>query len=515
MARKRFPDQAPVTKINYVEGRPASVVLRKCVLVSLGDPQLPAYGFDKDQINIGAMDDNDIVLRDETVSRYHCRVSQEDDSYVLRDEGSTNGTFVDGVRIREAFLSPGCTIGVGRAELRFECREEQHEVKPSERKRVGGLIGQSRRMREIFGIVEKIAPTSATVVIEGETGTGKEVVAKALHALSSRAPNPFIVFDCGAVPDNLIESELFGHEKGSFTGAVMSRRGLFEMAQGGTIFLDELCELDLELQPKLLRVLEQREVRRVGSNRPVRVDVRVIAATNRDLEEEVRAKRFREDLFFRLSVVRVLLPPLRERADDVPILAKHFLANEGFNRRLDGTRRVRDLTPEAAEALVGYEWPGNVRELLNVLERACSFAETDRIQVEDLPPHLRQAGGLRSTQPPSSGRPARALPPEADEPALTGAPAAPQRSTSSPVPSGAVAVPASMIEGDSDSGEPRTFKDAKEEWIGAFEREYIAELLRRNGMNISHAAREADIDRKYFRKLMRKYGIDAADAGED
>jgi transcriptional regulator with GAF, ATPase, and Fis domain len=420
--------------------------------------------FDQGTISIGAMEDNDLVLHDETVSRYHCRIVQEANSYLLVDASSTNGTFINRVRIKEAYLKPGCTLGLGQTELKFLTADEKVEIVPSRKDHCGEMVGKHARMREIYAIIEKIAPTNTTVVIEGDTGTGKEVVAQAIHKLSSRAAGPLMVFDCGAVPENLLESELFGHEKGSFTGAIMTRQGIFEMAHGGTLFLDELGELSFDLQPKLLRALEQREIRRVGSNKPIKVDVRVIAATNRNLEEEVRAGRFRQDLFYRLSVVRLFLPPLRERVEDISLLVKHFLRTAPYAKNADGTPRVTGISREALDLLCAYSWPGNVRELVNVVERACSFSEGEIIQVGDLPEQVREA---------MTGGATRDLP----------------------------------------SGE-YTFKEAKERWVSSFERDYIVNLLRKNGGNISHAAREADIDRKYFRKLMRKYGIEAA-GGED
>jgi transcriptional regulator with GAF, ATPase, and Fis domain len=305
------------------------------------------------------------------------------------------------------------------------------------------------------------------VVIEGETGTGKEVVAQTIHDLSTRASGPIMVFDCGAVPDNLIESELFGHEKGSFTGAIMTRQGLFEMAHGGTLFLDELGELPLDLQPKLLRALEQREIRRVGSNKPIKVDVRIIAATNRNLEDEVRAGRFRQDLFYRLSVVRVMLPPLRDRIDDLQVLIKHFLADAPYNKKSDGSQKVTGVSRAAMDLLTTYKWPGNVRELVNTVERAVSFAEGELIEPRDLPETVRGEEAAPSRRGGSSG-------------------------------------PINVGSADVDA----TFKDAKERWVSTFERDYILTLLKKNKGNISHAAREADIDRKYFRKLMKKYGIE-------
>jgi DNA-binding NtrC family response regulator len=474
---KKFPDYVPPTKVHYDGAKPTTVHLRRCKLVTQVAGRAREHVFDKSTITVGAMEDNDLVVSDDTVSRYHCRIVQEDTAYLLQDLGSTNGTFINRVRIKEAYLKPGCTIGLGNTEVKFHAADEKVEIVPSRKEKLGSMVGRHVKMRELYAVLEKIAPTSTTVVIEGETGTGKEVVAQTIHSLSPRASGPLMVFDCGAVPDNLIESELFGHEKGSFTGAIMTRQGLFEMAHGGTLFLDELGELPLDLQPKLLRALEQREIRRVGSNKPIKVDVRIIAATNRNLEDEVRSGRFRQDLFYRLSVVRVFLPPLRDRVDDIPLLIKHFLADASYNKKPDGGQKVTQLSRAAMDLLATYKWPGNVRELVNTVERAVSFAEGEVIEPRDLPETVR-------------GEEA--------------APRAPQ--------SGHGAMPGSMpmqSMPDSDS----TFKDAKEKWVSSFERDYIVTLLKKNKGNISHAAREADIDRKYFRKLMRKYGIEGG--GDD
>jgi DNA-binding NtrC family response regulator len=490
---KKFPDFVPPTKVSYLDRGP-TLHLRRCILQSVDDASLE-WVFDKEEIRIGSMEDNDVVLGDDTVSRYHCRIAQEDNGYVLVDNRSTNGTFVNKVRIREAFLKPGSIVSVGQSQLRFNAREEEVEIVPSRSDHCAGLIGGNARMREIYAIIEKIAPTATTVVIDGETGTGKEVVAQAIHSLSPRARNDFVVFDCGAVPPNLIESELFGHEKGSFTGAVMTRQGLFEQADGGTLFLDELGELPLDLQPKLLRALEQREVRRVGSAKAAKVDVRIIAATNRNLEDEVRAGRFRQDLFYRLSVVRLHLPALRDRADDVPLLAQHFLDHGAFNRK-PAAPSVRSVSREATTALQAYPWPGNVRELVNVVERAVSFCDTDSIELSDLPDYVRTA----------KAPPARESVPARRMSTASGPIAAPSVSMNPNAP--APAPPEELL------AEGVTFKDAKERWVASFERDYILQLLRRNNGNISHAARAADIDRKYFRKLMKKYDIEAAGADD-
>jgi len=490
---KKFPDFVPPTKVSYLDRGP-TLHLRRCILQSVDDP-LQEWTFDKEEVRIGSMEDNDVVLGDDTVSRYHCRITQEDNGYVLLDQRSTNGTFVNKVRIREAFLKPGSIVSVGQSQLRFNAREEEVEIVPSRSDHCAGLIGGNSRMREIYSIIEKIAPTATTVVIDGETGTGKEVVAQAIHSLSPRARSDFVVFDCGAVPPNLIESELFGHEKGSFTGAVMTRQGLFEQADGGTLFLDELGELPLDLQPKLLRALEQREVRRVGSAKAAKVDVRIIAATNRNLEDEVRAGRFRQDLFYRLSVVRLHLPALRNRVDDIPLLIQHFLENGAFNRKPNAPS-VRGVTRDAVTALQSYPWPGNVRELINVVERAVSFCDTDMIELSDLPDYVRTAKAPPAREAPPTRRPTTASGPIAT-PAVSMNPHTP-----------APAPPDELL------AEGVTFKDAKERWVASFERDYILQLLRRNSGNISHAARAADIDRKYFRKLMKKYDIEAAGADD-
>ena len=485
---KKFPDFVPPTKVSYLDRGP-TLHLRRCTLSPLDDPS-QEWVFDKEEIRLGSMDDNDVVLNDDTVSRYHCRIIQDDTGYILVDNHSTNGTFVNKVRVREAFLKPGCTVAVGQSLLKFNAREEEVQIVPSRANRCGALIGANAKMREIYSIIEKIAPTATTVVIDGETGTGKEVVAQSIHMLSPRAKNELVVFDCGAVPPNLIESELFGHEKGSFTGAMMTRTGLFEQADGGTLFLDELGELPLDLQPKLLRALEQREVRRVGAAKAQKVDVRIIAATNRNLEEEVRAGRFRQDLFYRLSVVRLHLPSLRDRVDDIPLLVQSFLEHGQYNRLPNGQQKVRGISKDAAAALQAYAWPGNVRELVNVIERAVSFCSGQVIERSDLPDFARHSRPSATT----GGNPTVKRMPTAPAAAL------------SPIPP---QTPDELL------GQGVTFKDAKERWVATFERDYIVQTLKRNTGNISHAARAADIDRKYFRKLMKKYDIEAAGVDDD
>lgn len=331
-------------------------------------------------VSIGTLPENDLALADATVSRRHAVIEETPNGYVLRDLDSTNGTFVDGVRIREGYLSPGAIIRLGHTEISFSPLEERIENLKSEADHFGELIGSSTPLREVYGILERIALTDVTVLLEGETGTGKELAARAVHSRSRRAKGPFVVIDCGAVAPNLIESELFGHEKGAFTDAVRARQGAFELADKGTVFLDEIGELSQELQPKLLRALDQREAKRIGADKPIPFNVRIIAATNRDLEKEVKAGRFREDLYYRLSVVRIHMPPLRKRKEDIETISAHLLTAISA----DIGKKISGLSPEAEAALRAYAWPGNVRELRNVLGRAAALCDGSRIEARDL-----------------------------------------------------------------------------------------------------------------------------------
>ncbi len=302
-----------------------------------------------------------LVLTDGAVSAAHLELFPRPDGVRVRDLGSTNGTFIGGARIAEALLEEESTLKIGQTLLRIAIIDESIGV-PDGPANLGGAIGSSRPMRRLFGMISKVAPSNSPVVLLGETGTGKEVLARAIHQLSSRSAGPFVVFDCAAVTPNLIESELFGHVKGAFTGAQTDRKGAFVEARNGTLFLDELGELSLDLQPKLLRALEEGMVKPVGSEGYQPVDVRVIAATHRDLESEVKTGAFRADLFFRLCVVPLLVPPLRDRLTDVPELARHFV------RQL-GAPDV-ELPASLLHKLCAYDWPGNVRELRNVVARA-------------------------------------------------------------------------------------------------------------------------------------------------
>jgi transcriptional regulator with GAF, ATPase, and Fis domain len=322
------------------------------------------------EIRIGSGKGCELVIHDGTVSRQHVIIRLEDGRIRVIDEGSKNGTCLDGNYVRDAYARPDSQIQIGDTTLRLRMANSMVTLELSAHERFGGLLGRSIAMRRMFSLLERVAGSDATVLVEGETGTGKELVAEAIHEHSRRTQGPFVVFDCSAVSASLIESELYGHVKGAFTGAVADRAGAFESADGGTLFLDEIGELPLDLQPKLLRTLERREVRRVGANTVRTVDLRVVAATNRALAREVDAGRFREDLFYRLNVVTVNLPPLRERLDDVPFLVEHF------TKQMSGA----PLPDKTVRAFAQQSWPGNVRELRNAVTRALSLGPPDAAQ---------------------------------------------------------------------------------------------------------------------------------------
>ena len=318
-------------------------------------------------IRVGSARDNDLALNDPCVSRKHAVFLILSNSVVVRDLDSRNGTLVDGARVKEAALSFGTTLRLGPdTVITVQPLWHVREVTPSSSQAFGDLLGKSVAMREIFAMLDRVSPTDVAVLIEGETGTGKEVTARAIVEASARRDKPYVVFDCGAVPHDLAESELFGHKQGAFSGAVSDRTGAFARADGGTILLDEIGELPLDLQPKLLRALEAGEFRSVGEDRVRKVDVRVMAATNRDLHAEVRRGSFREDLLYRLDVVRIHLPPLRHRPEDIPLMVEKLLG--------DAVDTLTPLEGPNLEKLLGYAWPGNVRELRNTLQRAAALA---------------------------------------------------------------------------------------------------------------------------------------------
>src|SRR5580658_5951900 len=409
----------------------------------------------RDVLRIGKAQDNDLVLADDTVSRHHCELTRAADGVHVRDLGSTNGTKVQGARVSEAIVQPGVVLKVGEIEIAIRPAVRSVEVMPSDKTWFGGAIGQSLAMRSIFGILERIARTEATVLLEGETGTGKDVLARALWTESARAQGPFVVVDCGAVSYSLLESELFGHERGAFTGAIASRQGAFELCDGGTLFLDEIGELPLDVQPKLLRALETREFRRVGGNRTLKTDVRVIVATKRNLEKEVQGGRFREDLYFRLAVVPITVAPLRSRREDIPLLVESMLAAAG---------RGLSVSPETMNALSAHDWPGNVRELRNVLDRAVYMA--------------RASGQTELT--------------------LVTLPTSP-----------------SAIGDAFQFDEARSYRETRAKYDTEFERRYVKWLLGRHGNNVSAAAREAKMDRKHLHDMAKKHGLRGPEADDD
>ena len=392
---------------------------------------------------IGSHPSNDLVLDDPTVSRFHCELTVAGNRIRVRDLGSRNGTLAEGIGIVDATVPGGTLLALGHTQLKLEVDAGHAELATSERTQFGSLVGTSSVMREVFSQLERVAASDVTVLIEGETGTGKEGVAEAIHDASTRAKGPFVVVDCSAIPANLLESELFGHEAGAFTGATDRRIGVFEQASGGTVFLDEIGELPQDLQPKLLRALESREVRRVGGRQSIKCDLRIVAATNRDLRAEVNRATFRADLYFRLAVVKIALPPLRDRTGDMPLLVDHLLRRIGAS-----PHAIASLsTPDFMSALAAAPWPGNVRELRNHLEQCVVF----------------------------------------DERRLPGAPTAPH--------------PASHV----DASLP--YEVARRQAIDSFEREYIIALLARTDDNVAAAAREAGVNRAYLHRLLRRHGV--------
>ncbi len=331
----------------------------------------------KSDISIGKRSDNDLMLDDDTVSGRHCRLFFRGGRVMVRDVGSTNGTFIDRIRVVEGELPGGTELLIGKTRLKLEYKEEVEELRDIDGEEIEGLVGNSSVMRQAAGLLRRIAPSDLPVLLLGETGTGKEIMARAIHRLGRASEAPFVAVNCGAISKELVESELFGHERGAFTGAQQRRAGAFEMANGGTLFLDEIGELPFSLQPNLLRVLEQGDVVRVGSTTPIKVSVRIIAATHRNLLHAVEEQRFREDLFYRLHVLPIHIAPLRAREGDVVRLARHFLRESSEGRELE-------FSVSALEKLKQHDWPGNVRELKNCIARAIIFCRGDRITADDI-----------------------------------------------------------------------------------------------------------------------------------
>jgi len=402
---------------------------------------------DVDPVVIGRDEGAQLRLDDPEVSSIHCELRAVNEGILVRDLGSTNGTLIGSLRIREGVVTQKAELLVGQTRISIEPSGAKQKVDVGYSDRFGDLVGSSPKMRRVFGVLEKVANTPLSILILGETGTGKEVVAKSVHNASERKGGPFVVLDCGAIPSTLAESILFGHEKGSFTGASERKKGALAEAHGGTLFLDELGELPIDLQPKLLRALAERQVKRVGGSTFEPIDVRVLAATRRDLGAEMNAGRFRSDLFFRIAQVRVELPALRERADDIGALVTEVCKRAG--------------RPEAAPVVEGwieqrlgsYDWPGNVRELVNVAQVAATLADT----------------------------------PDAIDDVLT-------------LARDAVA--------DSPQRPQTAFAEAKRGAISVFEKEYFSQLSKGAKGNVSEMARQSGMERHHVRAYLRKYGIE-------
>ena len=466
-----MPDHKPTSNVQVPNDKPTRTVHAQTLVLS-NDPsadllrvrktkllvvsgQLQGHEFiiNKDLFTLGSDPHNDLALADSTISKRHCEISVDGNGYLIRDLESTNGTRVHGVRITSAYLAPGAEIQIGKTRLVFCPLSESNDIPLSRNENFGAMLGRSMAMRRIFYLAETYAPTDATIMISGETGTGKEILAEEIHRHSLRRDKPFIVIDCAAMARDLIESELFGHVRGAFTSANADREGAFELADGGTVFLDEIGDLSPELQPKLLRVLEKREIRRVGENRIRKIDVRILCATNRKLPTEVNEGRFREDLYYRLSVVQMELPPLRQRRDDVPLLVKKFLLD------LHGPSAMETVADfdRTMNILKRHDWPGNVRELRNLIEAAFYSAQ----RPIDLSTFL-SFGRLHANH---------------------------------------------KSEPDVSVHADKPFKNAKIEMIENFEKTYLQDLLARNHANIAQSAREAGIERSYLQRLLKKHGL--------
>ena len=430
----------------------------------------------REAVTAGSAPGSQVVIADRSVSRVHAELTPKQDGLWVRDLGSRNSTYIAGVKVIEARVPNGASLRMGTTEITVSYGAPQAPTELWNEKTFGTLLGRTAVMRELFAQMGKMAQTSASILVTGETGTGKEVLARALHDASPRAAAPFVVVDCAALPPNLLESELFGHARGAFTGAVAAHEGAFEAADGGTIFLDEVGELPLSLQPKLLRVLESRTLRRVGETAYRKIDVRVLSATHRDLRRMVNQGAFREDLFFRLAVLPLHVPPLRDRLADVPLLLESFLG-----------ARANEVPNDVLGTLMKLPWTGNVRELRNFAERVLAVGAERAL-----------AMATASEGPESVGPPVPSAPP-----------------ASSPAPSAPAGLDVSAPEGLSstlvvngpegwlDGG----FKDFRDRWADIGEREYLRRLMLRTNKSSSQASREAEIDRTYLYRLLRRHNM--------
>ena len=430
------PAQARVAQLRVVDGPDRGLEI-----------ELPQAG-----VVIGTDKACDVVLTDPFVSRRHCSVAPNAQGFAISDLGSSNGTVIDGVAVGKVVAPPGVALRIGKTLVQLMPADEVVDIPPSTKDHFGALYGSSIAMRQVFAILERASKSNAPVLFLGESGTGKELMARGVHDASPRSNGPFVVFDCGASTETLIESDLFGHTKGAFTGAAAERIGAFAAAHGGTLFLDEIGDLPVGLQPKLLRMLEAGEVVPLGGRKSEKYDVRIVAATHRDVFGEVARGGFRGDLYYRLAVVELHVPPLRQRQGDLKKLVQMFLEKAG------APKLAAEVGGAALEKLERYHWPGNVRELRNVITRAVALAGPDD-DFQSLPFVLR---------------PTAAAPDDANNAAFRA---------------------------------DRPFHEAKDELVARFEREYLTDLVQRAGGNLSQAARIAGLERKFLYKLLERAGL--------
>lgn len=463
-------DDAGATLVtDLLSGRP---LLRRLRLLVVEGPDHGAQvALDGGTVLIGSRGDADLVLTDRRVSRVHVEATRTDDGVRVRDAGSKNGLTVGDARVGDARLPVGARFTIGATTIAVQAEDVPIQLDDGPA-RFGSMVAVSPKMRHLHAVLRRAAASDVTVLLEGETGTGKEVISRALHSESRRQGRPFLVVDCGAMSRELLGSELFGHRRGAFTGAVADRQGLFEAAAGGTVLLDEIGEMPLDLQPALLRVLESRQVRRLGESAARNIDVRIIAATHRDLAEQVRRGTFREDLFFRLAVVRLRVPPLRERLEDLPLLTEHILST------LDASARVG--ASELAH-LRRWRWPGNVRELRNTLEQAVALGDGGlHLPPFDDAPHGTPAQVVAPAERQSADRRVQELlgsPPE--------------------VPGGLFVADLMHL----------PFTDARDEALLRFERAFMERALSAAAGNVSRAATAVGLTRTYAHRVLRRVGL--------
>jgi DNA-binding NtrC family response regulator len=423
--------------------------IARCQLVVIeGDDMGRAVHLGEGEVTVGTDETCDLVLHDDRVSRQHLAARAQGGGFLVRDLDSRNGTLYQGSALTEAVVPAGATLKVGHTFLRVQPQPEALEISPSQSRRFGDLVAESLAMREVFAVLELAAQTDVTVLLEGETGTGKELAARAVHEASARRRAPFVAIDCGALPESLLESELFGHVRGAFTGATGDRRGAFLRADRGTIFLDELDSVPLAVQARLLRVVEQRRVLPVGADKERELDVRIVAASRAHLPARVAEGAFRPDLYYRLSVVRVALPPLRQRREDIGPIVAELLKLRGLDGDPVGGANL--------DRLMAHDWPGNVRELRNVIDRAAALS-----------PGARAFADLRLSVTPAAAGTDEALSVRTD----------------------------------------LTYAAAKQLLLEAFEQRYLRDVLERCNGNISAASRESGIDRKHLKTLLRRHGL--------